>query len=277
MTATTAPTQHITGSRDPGFGAQLQSEWTKLRSVRSTWIMVGLAIVLSVGLSALTAFVTGLTVDSWSHDAQAGFDPFRGGMAGLLFSMILLIALGVTAVTSEYSTRMIQTTFALNPRRIQVLAARAIVVGAIGLAISAITIPGMFLINQAILGAYGIETYAFSDAGVARVLIVYMIANGLIYTLVPFSIAFLMRGTASAITTSLGLFSLPVLLAPLLPVWIRENILKFFSDFAIDSVAGITPLDTAAYLSETGGIFVITCWIVGPLVAAAVVLNRRDV
>jgi ABC-2 type transport system permease protein len=277
MTATTAPVQRITSSRGPGFGAQLLSEWTKLRSVRSTWIMTGLAIVLSIGLSALTAFVTGLTLDSWSHDAQAGFDPFRGGMAGLLFSTNLLIALGVTAVTSEYSTRMIQTTFVLNPRRIRVLAARAIVVGAIGLAVSAITIPGMFLINQAILGTYGLETYAFSDAEVARVLIVYMIARGLICTLVPFSIAFLMRGAVSAITTSIGFFSLPVLLAPLLPVWIRENILKFSPDMTIDSVAGITPLDTTTYLSETSAIFVITCWVVGSLALSAFVLTRRDV
>jgi hypothetical protein len=112
---------------------------------------------------------------------------------------------------------------------------------------------------------------------VARVLIVYTIARGLIYTLVPFSIAFLMRGTASAITTSIGLFFLPVLLAPLLPVWIRENILQFVPDMVIDSLAGITPFDTATYLSETGAIFVITCWVVGSLALAGFVLNRRDV
>ncbi|TVR68882.1 MAG: hypothetical protein EA415_15505 [Sphaerobacteraceae bacterium] len=277
MTATIAPTQRITSSRGPGFGAQLLSEWTKLRSVRSTWIITGLAIVLSIGLSALVAFVTGLTVDGWSHDAQTGFDPFLGGMAGLLFSTNLLIVLGVTAVTSEYSTRMIQTTFALNPRRIRVLAARAMVVGAIGLAISAITIPGMFLINQTILGTYGFETYTLSDTGVARVLIVYVVARGLICTLVPFSIAFLMRGTASAITTSIGLFALPVLLAPLLPIWIQQNILQFTPDMVVDSLAGITPIDTSTYLSETPAIIVVAIWIVGSLIVAGVVLNRRDV
>lgn len=277
MTATTAPAQRITSSRGPGFGAQLQSEWTKLRSVRSTWIMTGLAIVLSVGLSALVAFVTGLTVDSWGQDAQTGFDPFLGGMAGLLFSSNLLIALSVTAVTSEYSTGMIRTTILLNPRRIRVLAARAMIVGAIGLAISAITIPGMFLINQAILGSYGFETYTLSDAGVARVLIVYVIARGLINTLVPFSIAFLMRGAVSAITTSIGLFALPVLLAPLLPVWIQQNILQFSPDMVIDSLAGITPIDGTTYLSETPALFVVVIWIAGSLLAAAFVLNRRDV
>jgi ABC-2 type transport system permease protein len=277
MTATTAPAQHIIGSRDPGFGAQLLSEWTKLRSVRSTWIMTGLAIVLSIGLSALTAFVTGLTVDSWSHDAQAGFDPFRGGMAGLLFSTNLLIALSVVAVTSEYSTGMIRTTIILNPRRVRALAARALLIGAIGIAISSITIPGMFLVNKIILGTYGFETYAFSDTGVARVLVVYVIARGLICTLIPFSIAFLMRGAASAITMSIGLFALPVLLAPLLPVWIRENILPFTPDMVIDSLAGITPIDTSSYLSETAAIIVVAIWLVGSLALAGFVLNRRDV
>ena len=47
--------------RQPGFAATLNSEWTKLRSVRSTWILTGLALVLSIGFSALIALVMGLT------------------------------------------------------------------------------------------------------------------------------------------------------------------------------------------------------------------------
>ncbi len=68
MTATTATvsTGRVTSTTEPGFGATLQSEWTKLRSLRSTWIIVSLAIGLSIGFSALIALVSGLTHDSWN-------------------------------------------------------------------------------------------------------------------------------------------------------------------------------------------------------------------
>lgn len=104
--------------QEPGFGAMLQSEWTKLRSLRSTWILVSLAIGLSIGFSALIALTSGLTHDSWNDEVRNAFDPVLTTNSGSLFGCILLIVIGVTAVTSEYSSRMIRTTFIGNPRQI---------------------------------------------------------------------------------------------------------------------------------------------------------------
>ncbi|TVR68883.1 MAG: hypothetical protein EA415_15510 [Sphaerobacteraceae bacterium] len=277
MAATTVPAQHIIASRDPGFGAQLQSEWTKLRSVRSTWIVTGLAVGLSIGFSAAVALAMGLTFDSWGAVEQATFDPITNSLTGLLFSLILLIVVGVTAVTSEYSSGMISTTFMISPQRARVFAAKAILVGVIGLLIHAIAVPGMFLVSQLIYGSYGIPTVSITDTDATRFVVVVALVVPLSYTLISFSIAFLLRGTASAITASIGFMWLPFMLAPLLPAWIQQNVLRFLPDMANDSLSGLTPPGSLTYLSQTPAIMVVAIWLVGSLALAGFVLNRRDV
>ena len=150
MTATITSIRGATATAAPGFGSTLQSEWTKLRTVRSTWIIVALMIGLSVGISSLTSLAAGLTYDNWGDDAQASFDPLLSSLTGQLFRLMLLIVLGTTAVTSEYGSRMIRTTFIVNPRRSQVFAAKALIVTALSLVVSAISVPGMFLVSQPI-------------------------------------------------------------------------------------------------------------------------------
>ena len=277
MTATTASTQRVMPAANPGFGAALKAEWTKLRSVRSTWIIVSLAIGLSIGVSALTSLVAGLTFDDWGDGARASFDPVLSSMTGQLFRLILLIVLGATAVTSEYGSRMIRTTFIVNPRRTQVLAAKALIVAALSLAISAITLPGMFLASQAIFSHYGLATASITDSDAARMLIVYAISHALVYTLIPFAIAWLLRSAASAIAVSIGFIFLTSVLSPLVPVWVQQNVFRYFPDVGTDSLSGLTEPGAATHLTQGPAIAVIVIWLAGMLVAAALVLNRRDV
>jgi hypothetical protein len=255
----------------------LQSEWTKLRSLRSTWIIVSLAIGLSIGFSALFALVTGLTFDSLSDGVRVEFDPLLSTQSGWLFGMVLLIVLGVTSVTSEYSSRMMRTTFIVTPRRNRVFAARAAVVGLLGVAITTIVIPGMFLVSQPIFSHYGLEMASVTDSDAARFLIIGGIVQGLFHTLIPFSIAWLLRGAASAITVSLAVSMLPWMLLPLVPRWVQENVFRYFPDLAKDSLLGVSKAGDATYLGDAASTVVIAVWLIGLLVAAAVVLHRRDV
>lgn len=280
MTAPTAPTHGIATGKHPGFDTTLVSEWTKLRSVRSTWILTGLAVVLSIGFSAAIALVMGLTsepFDTWSEADRVMSDPVTSSMPGLLFSLILLIVLGVTAVSSEYSSGMIRTTFILNPHRIRVCAAKVIIVGLLGVVVHAIAVPGMFLASQAFYGAYGLETASVTDRDAVRFLLVVALVVPLTYTLIPLSIAFLLRGTASAITAAIGFLFLTSVLAPLLPAWIQQHVLRFLPDVATNSLSGLTPPGDVTYLSPLPASIVVVTWLVGSLAAAAFVLNRRDV
>jgi len=277
MTATTSSTWSMMPTANPGFGAALKSEWTKLRTVRSTWIIVLLSVGLSIGVSALTSLVAGLTYDDWGGSTQASFDPVLSSLTGQLFRLILLIVLGATVVTSEYGSRMIRTTFIVNPRRTQVLAAKALIVTALSLAISAITLPGMFLVSQAIFGHYGLATASITDSDTTRLLLVFTVLQGLVYTLIPFAIAWLLRSAASAISVSIGFIFLTSVLSPLVPVWVQQNVFRYFPDVATDSLSGLTQPSAATHLTQGPAIAVIAVWLAGILLAAAVALNRRDV
>jgi hypothetical protein len=280
MTASTAPTHGITTARPPGFGTTLVSEWTKLRSVRSTWIVTGLAVVLSIGFSAAIALVMGLTsepFDTFSEANRVMSDPVTSSMPGLLFSLILLIVLGVTAVSSEYSSGMIRPTFIVNPHRIRVGAAKALIVALLGVAIHAIAAPGMFLVSQAIHGVYGLETASVTDREAIRFLLVVTLVVPLTFTLIPLSLTYVLRRTASAMTAAIGILFLPSVMAPALPAWFQQHILRYQPDVATGSLSGFTPPDAITHLTPLAATIVVITWIVGSLVTAAAVLTRRDV
>jgi ABC-2 type transport system permease protein len=276
MTASNSSPQRLSGGTVPGFRTTLASEWSKLRSVRSTWIIVGLAIVLSIGFSALMAFIQGFTFEDWSEAERLTFDPLLNSTIGILFTLVLLIVLGVVAVTSEYGSRMIRTTFIVTPNRTRVVAAKATVIAILGFLVAAITTPGMIYVSQVIFDSYELPTVSMTDSDTTRLIVTYSLLAGLIYTLIPFAIAFLLRGTASAITASLGLFMLPWMLAPLLPMWVQENIIRYMPDVALDSLAGVTSETSMMYIDQGLAAFVIIVWIAGALVLAAITVNRRD-
>jgi ABC-2 type transport system permease protein len=276
MTATTPHVRGIPSIAEPGFRTTLRSEWTKIRSIRSTWIIVGLAIVLSIGTSALVSLVIGMTISDWGESGFGG-DPVLSSMTGLLPRLILLVTLGVIAVTSEYSSGMIRTTFMVNPRRTQVLAAKAIILAAIALVVGAITVPGMFLVSQPIFAAHGLPTASILDGDNVRFLVVFALGQALVYTLFPFLIACILRGTASSITVAFGFLLLPYNLSPVVPDWVKANVFRYLPDLAVDSLAGMTTADSITYLSPTPAIIVIVVWFVGLFAVAAATLERRDV
>lgn len=277
MTAATVATTRAIATTEPGFAAALKSEWTKLRSVRTTWIVVALGIGLSIGFSAVIALISGLTHDSWNSTVREAFDPVLTTNSGSLFGCILLIVLGVTAVTAEYSSGMIRTTFIGNPRRNQVFAAKATVVALLGLMITAISLPGMFLVSQPIFSYYGLPTASVTDGDTLGILAVIALTQMLNYVMIPFAIAWLVRSAATAITISIGFLWLPWMIDPIVPTWVKANVLRYLPDVAANSLSGITKSDATQYLSNGPATTVIALWVVGLLLAAAVALNRRDV
>ena len=123
----------------------LRSEWTKLVSLRSTKLLVGLAILLSILLTALLAIVIGETYDSWHAVDKLTFDPVDSASVGGIVTAILFLVLGVKAATSEYGSGMIRLTLTATPQRWRVLAAKALVVMAITAVAGLISVIGMLL------------------------------------------------------------------------------------------------------------------------------------
>ena len=96
----------------------LSSESVKLRSLRSSWI----TMVLAVAGLVVVAIAGGiLTNQDWSHmhpGELAHFEPIGQSLTGINFSQLAIGVLGVLFITGEYGTGMIRSTLAAAPQRL---------------------------------------------------------------------------------------------------------------------------------------------------------------
>src|SRR4051794_13466833 len=112
ITAQTARST-IAGPRPVQFRHTLAAEWTKLATLRSTWLTLGLGMVLSIGTTALAALALGATRDDWAPD----FSPITLSMIGQIWALIICSVFGALVASREYSGGMIRLTLAATPRR----------------------------------------------------------------------------------------------------------------------------------------------------------------
>jgi ABC-2 type transport system permease protein len=101
----------------------LLSEWTKLRSLRSTrW-----ALLVATGLTILLPVIFAAILSSrWGHmspqeRASHRHQPVNVAQAGVNVSQLALAVLGVLMITGEYASGMIRASFTVVPRRLPVL------------------------------------------------------------------------------------------------------------------------------------------------------------
>jgi ABC-2 type transport system permease protein len=177
----------------------LRSEWTKLRTVRSTMWTLGATLVIGVGVSAVA---TGVTRAHWATEAaasRAAFDPVEVSLMGVyLGGSLLLGILGILVVSSEYATGTIRATLAAEPRRPMVLAAKVAVFAAVTLVAAEVTAFAGFLIGQALLTAPARHA-TLSSPGALRAVSgigLFLCVSGLL----ALGIAVLVRHTAGAIS-----------------------------------------------------------------------------
>ena len=147
-----------------GLRGALASEYTKIRSVRSTYWTLGALFVVSVGLGVAIAAGTSANWDN--HPFQkVGFDATQTSL-GVFFEIgqLIIAVLGAMVITSEYSTGMIRTSLSAQPRRGVVYAAKAIVFAAVTLVISLITAFTAFFSVMAVYASTGVAVSLFHTA-----------------------------------------------------------------------------------------------------------------
>jgi ABC-2 type transport system permease protein len=273
-TATTTVRETRASAARVGFGATLASEWTKFTSLRSTYIMVGLALLLSVGMTALVTTVIGATWSDWPANEQANFEPVLTSFFGAIFSGIILSVLGVTAVASEYSSGMIRTTLVATPRRGRVLFAKALIIGVIALVVGTVTTVGMFLVGQAIFGSAGIPTASLGDEEAFRMVLGFSLGSP-VFPLIGAALAVLLRNTAGAITTVIALFFAPSIFGPVLPSWWQENVIRLLPGPATDNIAMLNDADSVLHMAPGLAAVVAVAWVVLFLGVAYAMLAKR--
>lgn len=255
------------------FPRVLRAEWVRFRSLRSTWITLAVTVVIVVGLGALFTAARAAHWPPRDPGEAVTFDPTRASLGGTFLAQLSIGVLGVLIVSGEYATGMIRATFTAVPRRLTVLVARTVVFAIVTLVVLVPTCVLAFVIGQHFLSSAHIQT-SFAAAGVTRAVIgagLYLVAVGLLGV----GLGWLVRHTAGAIATLVGLLLILPILVHFLPDPWPDRISKWLPGEAGQALWSVRPDPNT--LAPWTGFGVLMAYVAVAMVAAAVVLRRRDV
>lgn len=251
----------------------LVSEWTKLRSVRSTYWCVLLAIILGIGLgAAISAGSAAGYSDQSAHD-RALFDPAAISLAGLFFAQLALGVFAIMTVSAEYSTGMIRTTVAAVPRRGYVLAAKAMLVALVSFVTSIAVAFTAFPIGQAILNRHHLGV-SLGDPHVARAVLGGGLYIGAL-SMMALGLAVIIRHTAGAITALVAVVFIIPIVTQLLPDSIQHNFSRYLPANAGSAITNVVQSPNS--LGPWTGYAVFLGWVALVIGAGYYLLRTRDV
>ncbi|HEY6791245.1 MAG TPA: ABC transporter permease [Trebonia sp.] len=254
----------------------LAAEWTKIRSVRSTVWSVAAFIVVAIGLSTLIAIVLH---HNWSQPgAHPQLTRIQTDPTGVIFGagfglgQLAISVLGAIVITSEYSSGAIRSSLLAVPRRLEMLAAKAIVFTGLIIVVGAITVFSVFFISTSILSSD--VSITLGQPGVLRATI-----GGILYLalvgLFALAIGGLIRHTAGAIATVIGMILVVPILIGLIPGTIAAHVTAYLPTQAGELI-GQTAQQSGDLLSPWQGFGVFCVWVAVLLVADGWLLVHRD-
>jgi ABC-2 type transport system permease protein len=241
----------------------IRSEWTKIRSVRST--------VWTLATTALLMLTFGILA-SWSaaEEAKGPIDPADGAynaLGGIPFGTIAIATFGVLVISAEYRTGAIRVSLMAVPTRLRLLAGKILVFTALTLVVSMATAAATVLAGQLILGVN-----LFGGQGVPMMIVgtgLYLTACGLF----GLALGTLIRHTPGAIVAAITLMLVLPNIVPVLPgAWAKT------ASHYVTSNAGmqLVHLSEDNPLGPWAGYGVYLAWVVVIMIAGAVLLRRRD-
>jgi ABC-2 type transport system permease protein len=262
-----------------GLRGAIASEFTKLRSVRSTYWTLAALLVVSIGIGA--AISAGSAADLHSNPGdKAGFDATQTSLFAFFeLGQLIIAVLGAMTITSEYSTGMIRTSLTAMPRRGAVYAAKVIVFTSVTLVVSLITSFIAFFLGQALLADTGVGASVFGTTKVPRgalvtpssttfqstqlisasTVIEAIIGTALFVTavaVIAFGLGAIIRHTAGAITTAIGLMFVVPIIVQFLPRTWRWDITRFMPD----SAGRVISVTVGGADSGDGGLHLWSAW-----------------
>jgi ABC-2 type transport system permease protein len=242
----------------------LKGEWTKLRTLPSTWRTAAFAGALAIGFTG----AVDLNQVSLTAQQRHTFDATSASLFGVIIAATLLGALAVRSVTAEYSTGMIRSTFSAMPARRLVLAAKATTVAAFVLPVALLCDVAGFALGQRIFASKHLQV-ALSHPGVPRAIVFGAVAASLV-AIIGVGLGGLIRHTAGATTTLTLIIVGGVTLGQLLPAGLRQ----YLPGTAIQ--AAITVHHSSGLLTPNAAIAVLGAYAAIVLAAALIRVGRRD-
>ena len=297
-----------------GLRGAIASEFTKIRSVRSTYWTLAALLAVSIGLGAA---ITAGSAANFTHNPanKAGFDATQTSLAAFFeIGQLIIAVIAALAITSEYSTGMIRTSLTAQPRRGTVYAAKAIVLTSLTLIVSLVTSFIAFFVGQALLSSSGVSASLFHSVTIPQnanvtcpqqgsggggglppgckvvfsgtdvisptTVLLAIIGCALFVTLVAiiaFGVGAIVRHTAAAIAIVIAaLFIIPVLEHALPDNW-HFDIMRFLPDAANQVVSVTIGSNANPHLwSAWPQLGVTALWAAALLAAGAYLFRKRD-
>jgi ABC-type transport system involved in multi-copper enzyme maturation permease subunit len=250
----------------------LGAEWIKTRSIRSTqWSLVALAVA-TIGISILACARTSARWSAMPLDQQQSTDVTNLSLNGWYLGQLIVGVLGVLAITSEYGNGMIRTTLAAVPQRRLLLAAKALVLGAVVLGVALVLSFASFLIGQAFLASTG-HGASLGNGDVLRAVVGAALYATTI-ALLGFGLGALFRSTAGAVSGLFGILFLPPVLAEAFSGSWHRTIQRYAPMNAGSRILAVLPSQNA--LGPWAGMAVLAGYTAVVLVAAFWIVRHRD-
>jgi len=280
-----------------GFPGALRSEWTKIRSVRSTtWTLLATAIV-TIGISTLFA---------WGQSGHMGredlatFDPVRSSMFGIVFGQLVIVVIGAMTLSGEYTTGMIRTSLSAMPRRGVVFGAKLTVFTVVALITGLFCSFTSFFIGQTFFHDVTLRTFGPVKNGAADQpvpsapvhvhlsttlgaphVLQAVIGGGLylaVSSLLAFGLAALLRHTAGAITAAIALLFVTFIMTQFLPHDWAAHVDKWVPFLAGSQIWGVRKLgdDSISMFSAWTGFGVFTASAAIAIIGGAILFRKRD-
>ncbi len=248
----------------------LNSEWIKMRSLRSTALTLLAAVVAMVALGWIVGWATNSHWSRMDPIERALFSPIDNSLTGFHLAQLAVGVLGVLLISGEYATGMIRATFAAVPHRLPVLWAKAGLYAGVTFVLMLVAAFAAFLGGQQFLGSHGTTlsaTHAVQSivgvAGYLTLIAVFAVALG-----------FIIRSTAGGIATLFGLLLVLPAIGQVLPTSWQNATLPYLPSNAGASMFSIHT--DPSNLSAGLGLLVLCLWVAAALAGAAVLVKRRD-
>ncbi|MGH2914109.1 MAG: ABC transporter permease [Solirubrobacteraceae bacterium] len=251
----------------------VRSEWTKLRSLRSSRWTLLVAVIAMAGLGALVAAVQMSRWGQLSPHERLTYDSLEAAVGGWHLSQLAIGVLGVLVITGEYSTGMIRSSLMAVPRRLPVLWSKLAVFAAVTFVLMLASTLISFFAVQAIVSSHHVQ-HGLGDPGALRTVIgaaLYQTVLGLLCV----GLGGILRNTAGGIAAFVGLlFVLPGISA-ILPASVNNSISPYLP---LNAGTTITThhFDNPNHLATWTG-FALFCGYAAVAIAlAAFTIMRRD-
>jgi ABC-type transport system involved in multi-copper enzyme maturation permease subunit len=209
-------------------------------------------------------------------------------LIGVFAGLIVMVVVGVMFMTAEYRRGLIRVTLAATPRRGRVLAAKAVVLGAVTFAAGLVASAVVVTLGQRVLRNNGVYVWPATALAEARV-IVGTAAVLAVAAVIALAIATVLRRSAAAVATVIVVIVLPYLLTvavPILPLgpadWLAR--LSPAAGFAVQQTLIQYPQVSNVYAPSAGywplapwaGFAVLCAWAAVALAVATYLLRKRD-